>query len=114
MFSPATFVGHPGQEQTKSGVVNMALVSCEVTEGPRQGFKTIGVVSIEGHTEYMAIGERFLVRSNDTWLLPVQIIGRDRRYDTALVQLPVEADSGANRVWVKYTLLRETPDEVPA
>jgi hypothetical protein len=85
-----------------------------VTEGPRPGFKAVGVGSIEGHTEYFTIEERFLLRRGEAWLLPVQLIGRDRRYDTVLVQLPVEADSGANRVWVRGKSVEEAPDEVPA
>ena len=92
----------------------MALVPCEVTEGPRPGFKAVGVRSIEGQTEYLTIEERFLVRRGNAWLLPVRLIGRDRRYDTALVQLPVEADSGANRVWVRGASVEEAADEVPA
>jgi hypothetical protein len=92
----------------------MALLTCEMTEGPRAGYKTIGVASIEGHTEYLAIDERFLVLRDGAYLLPVQLLGRDRRYETALVQLPVEADSGANRVWVNGDTLIDAPDEVPA
>jgi hypothetical protein len=92
----------------------MGLIPCEVTEGPRPGFKAIGVDSIEGHTEYLTIEERFLVRRGGNYLLPVRLIGRDRRYNTALVQLPVEADSGANRVWVRGEIVAEAPDEVPA
>jgi hypothetical protein len=92
----------------------MALVPCEVTEGPRAGFKVVGVPSIEGHTEYLTIEERFLVPRGDAYLLPVRLIGRDPRYKTALIQLPVEADSGANRVWVRGESVMEAPDQVPA
>jgi hypothetical protein len=92
----------------------MALIPCEATEGPRPGFKVVGVASLEGHSEYLTIEERFLVRRGNDYLLPVRLIGRDRRYNTALVQLPVEADSGANRVWVKGEVVEEAPDEVPA
>jgi len=92
----------------------MALIECEVEEGPRPGFKTIGVASGEGHSEYLTIEERFLVRRNGSYLLPVGLVGRDRRYNTALIQLPFEADSGANRVWVMGETLTDTADEVPA
>lgn len=92
----------------------MALIRCEVTEGPRPGFKAIGVASIEGHSEYLAIEERFLVRRGDDYLLPIRVVGRDRHHGTALIQLPVEADSGANRVWVRIDALTEIPDEIPA
>lgn len=92
----------------------MPLLKCEVTEGPRPGYKAIGVASIEGRNEYFSIEERCLVRQGNEYLLPVWLIGRDPRYQTALVQLPVEADSGANRVWVKGDSLTVAPDEVPA
>jgi hypothetical protein len=91
----------------------MALIQCEVTEGPRAGFKAIGIESIEGHTEYLAIEEKFLVRNGDGFLLSVSLVGRDRRNKTVLVQLPVEADSGANRVWVSEQALSPAADEVP-
>ncbi len=79
----------------------MELLKCDVTEGPRPGFKAVGVASIEGFVEFLSIEDRFLVTQGHEFLLPVRVIGRDKKYDTVLVQLPVEADSGANRVWVK-------------
>jgi hypothetical protein len=92
----------------------MALVTCEVAEGPRPGFKTIGVRTVEGHTEYLAIEERFLDRQNGEYLLPVRVVGRDAKQGLTLVQLPLEADSGANRVWVRTDQVTFKPDEVPA
>jgi hypothetical protein len=92
----------------------MPFLQCEVTDGPREGFKSVGVPSIEGFMEYLSIEERFLVRQGDEYLLPVRKVGNDRTHDTALVQLPVEADSGANRVWVRNSLLVDSSNEVPA
>jgi hypothetical protein len=92
----------------------MTLLECEILEGPRPAFKVVGVSSIEGHTEYLTIEERFLVKRNGRYLLPVSLIGKDRRHNTLLVQLPYEADSGANRVWVKGDTIVPEPDEVPA
>jgi hypothetical protein len=80
----------------------MALVRCEVSDGPYPGFKAVGVESVEGHREYLTIEERFLVKSNGEFYLPVDVVGEDRRQQTALVELPLEADSGANRVWVRW------------
>jgi hypothetical protein len=92
----------------------MALVRCEVLEGPRPGFKTIGVPSAQGHSEYLTIEERFLARRGDELLLPIWVVGRDPRYGTALISLPDEADSGARRVWVRGSDLILTPDEMTA
>lgn len=92
----------------------MDLLQCEVLEGPRSGFKVVGVASIEGHDEYLTIEERFLVKRRGQTLLPVGIVGKDRQHHTVLVQLPYEADSGANRVWVKEAALLKEPAEVSA
>jgi hypothetical protein len=46
---------------------------------------------------------------------PVQLIGKDQRYDTCLIQLLSEADSGANRVWVHGDRIYSPEvDRVPA
>lgn len=92
----------------------MELIKCDVTDGPRPGTKSIAVASVEGHSEFLSIEERFLVARRGELLLPVRLIGRDKNYGTVLVQLPVEADSGANRVWVMESAMSDAPDEVHA
>lgn len=93
----------------------MALVHCEVSEGPRPGFKLIGVQDAEGQKEFLVIEERFLVKSEGETFLPVQIIGKDPQQNVTLIELPVEADSGANRVWVPSNELHsKQPDGVIA
>ncbi len=91
----------------------MALVKCEATEGPRPGYKAVGVVSVEGHTEWLAIEDRFISWRDEKPYLPVAVVGKDSRYKTVLVQLPLEADSGARRVWVRAADVVQE-DEVPA
>ncbi len=92
----------------------MSRIKCKVTDGPRAGFKEVSVPSVEGHDEYFTIEDRFLVVREGDYLLPVRLIARDPQNKTALVQLPVEADSGANRVWVSSAILSNAPDEVAA
>src|SRR5262249_5101693 len=96
------------------GGQGMALLRCDILEGPRPGFKTVGVPSIEGHREYLALEEKFLSRHNGNLLLPVWVVGKDTRHNTALVSLPYEADSGAGRVWVRWADLVLEADEIPA
>jgi hypothetical protein len=91
------------------------LINCEVTEGPRAGFKTVSVDSVEGWKEFFTIEERFLKSQNDTFLLPIRVVGIDREQRLKLIQLPVEADSGASRVWVSFdAIINPDEDEVPA
>src|SRR5437667_537839 len=91
---------------------SMNAIRCDVSEGPRQGYKVVGVSSVEGYTEYLTIEERFLVHRDGEFYLPVQVVGNDAQHGTALIQLPYEADSGANRIWVEEDALN--PTEIPA
>ena len=90
----------------------MELIRCEVTEGSRAGFKAIGVQSVEGFAEFFTIEDRFLVEKNGDYLLPVRVIGKDPRYGTLLIQLPVEADSGANRVWISGEMIHDKHEAI--
>lgn len=69
---------------------------------------------MEGHSEYFSIEERFLKLDCGQYFLPVQLIGQDKAQNITLVQLPVEADSGANRVWVDDNLFHMSPSEAIA
>ena len=69
---------------------------------------------MEGFSEYLTIEDRFLVNRDGVPHLAVSVIGKDRRGNRTLIQLPYEADSGANRVWVPPDAVVSEPDEVPA
>ena len=92
----------------------MEYVHCEASEGPRPGFMSIGIESVEGYTEFLAIEEKFLVSNGLDWYLPVAVVGKDSAHKTALVELPFEADSGAKRVWVHDEAVTANPHEVLA
>lgn len=85
---------------------------CEVSEGPRPGYKSVGVESIEGYTEFLVIEERFLATNGQDWYLPIAIVGKDADHGTKLVELPLEADSGAKRVWVHDESITDKPQKV--
>jgi hypothetical protein len=97
-----------------SGGVNMALIKCDISEGPRAGFKTVGVPSFDNHKEYLSIEEKFLVKKDHGLLLAVDVIGKDHNQKLTLIELPFEADSGANRVWVRDDVFYDKTDEVLA
>jgi hypothetical protein len=79
----------------------MPYVSCEVIRkkaGPREN--TIAVRTVQGHREFLEVPEGFLLEAQGKMHLSVALIGRDPSRKMALVELPFEADSGANRLWV--------------
>ena len=89
-------------------------VHCQTSDGPRPGFLSVGVDSVEGYTEFLAIEERFLWSNGKDWYLPVAVVGKDSTHKTTLVELPLEADSGAKRVWVHDDAVTANPHEVLA
>ena len=92
----------------------MALLRCETSKGPREGFTGVGVPSADGFKEHLTIEDKFLVHRHGSTYLAVAVVGRDLKRNRALVQLPYEADSGANRVWVRSDQVEYEEDEVPA
>jgi hypothetical protein len=91
----------------------MARVLCEVTEGLRESEATVQVKDAEGRPEFLPVERAFLTFEGDTPYLPVSVVAVDYRRKVALIALPVEADSGANRVWVKLAHIRDL-SEAPA
>jgi hypothetical protein len=49
----------------------------------------------------------FVKQVNNAWFLPIGIVYHDREKDLYLIELPHEADSGANRLWVSAATIYE-------
>jgi hypothetical protein len=79
----------------------MARVLCEVSEGLRDSEATVKLTSYDGRPEYMPVDRGFLSEEGERHFLSVSLIHVSREKGAALISLPVEADSGAHRIWVK-------------
>jgi hypothetical protein len=79
----------------------MAYVKCQVSEGLRPSEATVGVSGLDGSTAYLRVERYFLEQFGSDCYLPVGVVyqGKDEG-GPILIELPHEADSGANRVWV--------------
>ena len=84
----------------------MDLVECEVSPGLRDQEATVRVVAYDGRKEFMPVDRRLLVREEGRDYLPITIIHLHEKDQAALVVLPVEADSGAHRIWVRLVALK--------
>lgn len=62
---------------------------------------TASISGAEGRRQFNQMTRGMIHREGDTGFLPVGIIEVDRRRRRVLVELPAEADSGANRMWVE-------------
>lgn len=82
----------------------MELVRCaDVRDGLRSSEATVAVSDIRGSKQYLRVEREFLVEKSGVHYLPIGVVGHDG--NRALIELPHEADSGANRLWVDNSLL---------
>jgi hypothetical protein len=91
----------------------MAQVLCEISEGLRDSEATVRLTSYDGRLEYIPVDRGLLSKEGEQYYLSVGLIHISHEKKAALVSLPVEADSGAHRVWVKLDHLKQE-QEVPA
>jgi hypothetical protein len=83
----------------------MASVLCEINIDD-QDYKTVAVPA-RSRMEFLQVPTGFVRTEEGKHFLSVSFVQRDRSTGDVLVQLPFEADSGANRVWVSRTNYQE-------
>jgi hypothetical protein len=88
-------------------------VCCQVSEGLTGSDITVSIRDIDGRDQYIHVLPSMVNQENGTTYLPVGIINIDRRQRRVLIELPIEADSGANRMWMAFDAFR-TESGVPA
>jgi hypothetical protein len=91
-----------------SEITYLPEVRCEVSAGWRDTEITVCVRDANGAGQYMQASPTMVNYYNQTPYLPVGIIQVDRAGRRVLVELPTEADSGVNRMWIAFdSFLRE-------
>ncbi len=94
-------------------ITYLAAVECTIEiEHDAWGMQAVRVREDSGNRHYLAVPKGFVVREGEKTYLPIGIVELDRRKRRALVELPLEADSGFRRLWVPFdNFLRqkETP-----
>jgi hypothetical protein len=78
----------------------MAQVLCEVSEGLRNAEATVKLVGFDGRPEFLPVDRGLLSEEGNRHFLSIPIIHINQEKKAALIALPVEADSGAHRIWV--------------
>jgi hypothetical protein len=82
----------------------MALLACDVRPGMASFSRFAIVKDCDGHHESLQVNADFLTYDNGQTYLPVGVVYRDR--DQALIELPHQADSGTQRLWISSADLR--------
>ena len=81
-------------------------VECSATASTLHETEVVGVPDVTGNHQFLRVGKGFLTRAAGRTYLPILVIEVDQPRGRALVQLPYEADSGANRIWVPMAAFR--------
>jgi hypothetical protein len=85
----------------------MAQVICEVSDGLRKSEATVKLVTFDGRPEFLPVDRGLLSAEGGTHFLSVAVIHINQEKKAALIALPVEADSGAHRIWVPLDRIRQ-------
>jgi hypothetical protein len=93
-------------------IIYLPEVRCEVSEGWRDTEITVCVRDMKGVRQFMQATPTMVNYYNQTPYLPVGIIQVDRPGRRVLIELPTEADSGVNRMWIPFESFLREPEVV--
>lgn len=86
----------------------MAQVICDkVSPGLRASERSVAIKDVYGHRQHLRVPFDFLTEKGEKFYITVGIVHVDRKTGAVLIELPHEADSGANRLWVRHQDLLE-------
>ena len=86
----------------------MAMIRCEkITEGLRASEAVAQFIDYHGRLHYIRVEKDFLSSKNAAQYLPIGIVHIDPKSKAVLIELPHEAETGANRLWIKPEQLDE-------
>lgn len=83
------------------------FVLCEFGPGLRESEVQVTVHDMNGRPQRLRTERDFLRDEGDATYLPVGIVARHPTEEKVLIEFPHEADSGANRIWVRPDQLLE-------
>ncbi|OWK45678.1 hypothetical protein [Fimbriiglobus ruber] len=65
-----------------------------------------------GKVHYIRVERDFLSESNGVYFLPIGMVKLEQNSNRALIELPHEAETGANRIWVIPNQLQQHREAV--
>ncbi len=86
----------------------MAKIRCtKITDGLRQSEALASFTDYHGRTHFIRVERDFLSSQGEYTFLPVGVVHVDPKKKAVLIELPHEAETGVNRIWVKQEQLDE-------
>jgi hypothetical protein len=84
----------------------MAQIRCEEIERGLRASEAVAVFrDYRGRRHFLRVERDFLSQQNGSFFLPIGVVHIDLRTNLVLIELPHEAETGANRLWVKQDQL---------
>lgn len=84
----------------------MARIRCKKIEaGLRPSEVVASFQDYRGREHFIRVEKDFLFTEDNAFFLPIGLVQVDIAHQAALVELPHEAETGANRIWVKQEQL---------
>jgi hypothetical protein len=71
---------------------------------------SVNVRDINNVPTFLSIQHDFVAKRQGQTYLPIGVVYKDREKGVALIEFPVEADSGAHRIWVPLSSLLESSE----
>jgi hypothetical protein len=84
----------------------LALLVCDLEEGLRSREATAIVKDYTGRRQFMPLDRTQIAEEDGKSWVTVDVLHIDAAKKVALVNLPIEADSGVHRIWVPVKQLR--------
>ena len=89
----------------------MIRVLCtRVSRGLREADAIATVRDFQGRCHFLQVEKDFLTQHNAHSYLPVALVQRDAETGAVLIELPHEAETGVNRIWVRAEDLLDGPE----
>lgn len=89
-------------------VTYLPEVLCEVVApGIRPDEENVAVMDMTGNRHFLRVGKGFVNSTEKGDYLPIGVVRVDRENEKVLIELPHEADSGANRLWIPFQRVRQ-------
>lgn len=80
----------------------MAKLHCDkLTDGLRDSEGVAEFEDAKGRRHFIRVERDFLWNDGGTYFLPVVVVDTDSTSGQVLIELPHEAETGANRLWVR-------------
>ena len=84
----------------------MVFVQCETHPGVGKVDASVAVRDTRNVRTFLQVDRDFVTECKGQPYLPVGLVYKDREKGVVLIEFPVEADSGAHRLWIPLASLR--------